>query len=110
MTPEIHHTTDLIIRKFAEKAEKFSQKFPEEAGRLQGELTLWGLAAFESGLSSSRNTGELIKEQILAIADKSTQKEGKNISAEEVIEDLFLPNEDGKIDAEIIMVRFQLLS
>ena len=110
MTPEIHHTTDPVIRKFAEEATKFSEMYPEEGGRLQGELTLWGLAVFESGLSTSRNTGELIKEQILAIADKSTQKEGKNISAEEVIEDLFLPNEDGKIDAEIIMVRFQLLS
>lgn len=108
MTSEAPKTADPIIKKFAEEAEKFSVRYPEEGGQLQGELTLWGLAVFESGLSQARITGELIKEQIVLIAENWSNKSGKVITPEEVIEDLFSLNPEGKIDADIIMGRFQL--
>ncbi len=96
---------DPVISKFLIEAKKFSTKYPEEGKGLLGELMLWGAAV----LGSNETLAEGIRAQIMAIAE-NWSKPGKIATFEDVIKELFSPNPEGKIDADIIMGRFQLWS
>jgi len=98
-------TQDPLAKEFLQKAYAFGEKYPEEGKNLLGELMQY--AASVAPLTRASSVWGALREQINFQVEE-LRKSGHKISTGEFIEDLFIPNKEGEITADIIMARLQL--
>lgn len=103
--PEKIKPQDPLKRTFLQEAYAFGEKYPEEGKNLLGELVLY--AASVASLTQPSSVWGVLSEQINFQVEE-IRKSGHKISAGEFIKDLFIPNKEGEITADIIMARLQL--
>lgn len=98
-------TQDSLKGTFLQEAYAFGEKYPEEGKNLLGELMHY--AASVSPLTRASSVWEVLSGQINFQVEE-IRKSGHEISAEGFTKDLFIPNKEGEITADIIMARLQL--
>jgi hypothetical protein len=102
---EIVKSQDPLVEKFLQEAYAFGEKYPEEGKNLLGELMYY--AASVAPLTRASSVWEVLSKQINFQVEE-IRKSGHKTSAREFIKDLFIPNKEGEITADIIMARLQL--
>jgi hypothetical protein len=102
---EIVKPQDSLKRTFLQEAYAFGEKYPEEGKNLLGELMHY--AASVASLTQVSSVWGVLSEQINFQVEE-IRKSGHKTSAGEFIKDLFIPNKEGEITADIIMARLQL--
>lgn len=87
---------------FEARAMEFQRENPIESRKLAGDLMEWGAAVPGGG-----TLGKLVASQIDFSVHRRSEK-GHPITVKEYVENLFSPNLEGKVNADIIMARLQL--
>lgn len=99
-------TQDSLAEKFLQEAYAFGEKYPEEGKNLLGELMHY--AASVTPLTRSSSVWEVLLSEKINFQIEEFRKSGHKISEEEFIENLFIPNKEGEITADIIVARLRL--
>lgn len=101
---ELIATTRPTVEIVREGFKTFEREHPEENNSLMGEMLYLGAAVLRG-----KNTtfGEEVASRIEETVAQINQA-GEHVTVEKYVNSLFSPNKDGKITADMIMLRLQL--
>jgi len=91
---------DPLKRKFLQEAHIFEEKYPEEGKKFLSKIIHYAVSKPPEIPSAWAALEKQINLQVEKLG-----KSGNKISTEEFIENLFIPNGEGEITADIIMAR-----
>lgn len=94
---------DPLKRKFLQEAYAFGEKYPEEGKNFLGKLIYYAISKPPEDSSAWEVLSEKINLQV-----EELRKSGHEISTEDFVGGLFIPNKEEEITADIIMARLQL--
>lgn len=91
---------DPLKRKFLQEAYIFEEKYPEEGKKFLSKIIHYAVSK-----PPEIPSAWVVLEKQINLQVEKLGKSGNKISTEEFIENLFIPNGEGEITADIIMAR-----